>query len=47
MSDDYETLYPYAPYSYNEGGTLIFTKDEIDQMNVVTVVVSIISNKQK
>ena len=41
FSDEYGTMYPHFIDKQNEGGTNVFTKDEIDQMDVVTVIVSI------
>ncbi len=40
FSDEYRTLYPYSVDKKNEGGTQVFTKEEIEQMNVVTDIVS-------
>ena len=40
FSDEYSTLYPYSVDKENEGGTQVFTKEEIEQMNVVTDIVS-------
>ena len=40
FSDEYETLYPFNVEKMNEGATYIFTKEEIDKMNVVTDIVS-------
>ena len=40
FSDKYETLYPYATQKRNEGSTTMFTKEQIEEMNVVTEIVS-------
>ena len=40
FSDEYVTLYPYTTVKGKEGTTTMFTKEEIDQMNVVTEIVS-------
>ena len=40
FSDEYSTLYPYSVDKQNKGGTQVFTKEEIEQMNVATDIVS-------
>ena len=45
FSDEYGTMYPHFIDKQNEGGTHVFTRDEIDQMDVVTVIVSIFSDQ--
>ena len=40
FSDDYTTLYPLKIDEDNEAGTSVFTKEEIENMNMVTVIVS-------
>ena len=45
FSDEYETLYPFNVEKMNEGATYIFTKEEIDKMNVVTDIVSCLLQK--
>ena len=39
ISDDYGTLYPFTPHHRNQGRTIMFTKEEIDEMKVVTNIV--------
>ena len=39
-SDEYETLYPHAPDGSNEGGTHMLTKEQVQQENIVTQIVS-------
>ena len=41
VSDEYGTLYPYATTKNNEGTTTMFTKEQIEEMNVVTEIVSL------
>ena len=45
FSDEYETLYPFNVEKMNEGATYVFTKEEIDKMNVVTDIVSCLLQK--
>ena len=40
FSDEYKTLYPYAPDPNNNANFFVYTKEEIEQMNIVTDIVS-------
>ena len=40
FSDKYETLYPYTASGLPDGTTTMFTKEQIEEMNVVTEIVS-------
>ena len=46
-SDEYETLYPHAPDGSNEGGTHMLTKEQVEQENIVTQIVSKVSRIRK
>ena len=41
FSDEYDTLYPYAPDSKNSANFYVYTKEEIEKMNIVTDIVSL------
>jgi len=43
ISDKYETLYPYTHNKKNEMATTMFTKEQIDEMNVVTEIPPLMS----
>ena len=40
-SDEYDNLYPYAPDSANNANFFVYTKAEIEKMNIVTDIVSL------
>ena len=46
-SDEYETLYPHAPDGSNEGGTHMLTKEQVQQENIVTQIVSKVPKVRK
>ena len=41
FSDEYNTLYPYAPDSKNSANFIVYKKEEIEKMNIVTDIVSL------